>query len=268
MLQKKRIQKSFSRCAAKYERKALLQKETAEQLIAGLSPISPTAPPVKVLEVGVGTGYLAQLLRRQMPSHRIIACDLALGMLTVAKQKELPGLYLSAADAEYLPYINNTFDLIISSLTYQWVSNLEQAFRDAFRVLKKGGVLRFASLGPTSLHELRESYALAHQQVKGVWPDYLQEFSAISDVENALYKAGFKEITLSSKSHRKVYASPVALLRTLQDIGAGNASAARPRGLASREVFREMERIYRQNHSAAHGVWGTYEIIWAQAGRT
>lgn len=266
-LQKKRVQKSFSRCAQRYENNALLQKEIAQQLVERQRISSRASIPAKILEAGVGTGYLSQLLRQQIPTAQIIAFDLAFGMLKVAQQKKIPHFHLMAADAEYLPYQDNCFDLVISSLTYQWIDRLKHALSEIHRILKPGAQLYIATLGPASLQELRNSFTQAYQMIKGNCPNYLQEFPAAEQINIFLNQTGFTNIIVESQLIRKFYPSPNLLLRTLQEIGASNASKKRPRGLASRKVLQHMEQFYRQTYSSPEGIWASYEIICVQASR-
>jgi len=264
-IEKKRVQRAFSRCAQGYENNAQLQKEIAQELVARLLAQPLPSPPTQVLEVGVGTGYLARQLRRRMPFTQIFGCDLALGMLAVVGQKGLPGLHLNAADAENLPYRSACFELVISSLTYQWLNQLKQAIAEAYRVLKTNGQLCLATLGPASLQELRDSFGQAHLALKGNWPNYLQEFPSPRQWEELLQQAGFAQVSVSSQLRRKVYPSPNHLLRTLRGIGATNASRERPQGLASRGILRQMEQLYCQSYPHPEGIWATYEIVWVRA---
>ena len=51
------------------------------------------------------------------------------------------------------------------------------------------------------------------------------------------------------------------LLRQLKQIGASNAAAQRPRGLASRRVMHEMVRLYERDYRCEAGLPASYEVI-------
>ena len=51
------------------------------------------------------------------------------------------------------------------------------------------------------------------------------------------------------------------LLRQLKQIGASNAAADRPRGLASRRLMQEMIDAYETNYRCDDGVPASYEVI-------
>ena len=271
MLEKKQVRRAFSRRAGQYENEAGLQKEIACELVRRLfsSPAAGTlfsSSRGRILEVGIGTAYLSACLRRRPLLSPIFGCDLAFGMLEVAGRKGLPQLYLAAADAENLPYRDNSFNLLVSSLTYQWIERLEQAMAEAYRVLEPGGALFFASLGPATLRELRESFSCAHRQLKGSAPEYLQEFHSPAYLARVLRRSGLRRVELSSRLYCRNYPSARELLRTLRRIGAGNARSERPRGLFPPRLLERMEQIYRRRHPHPWGgISASYEIIWAEA---
>jgi malonyl-CoA O-methyltransferase len=84
------------------------------------------------------------------------------------------------------------------------------------------------------------------------------------DLGSALARAGFAEPVLDVDRHRLTYADPLALMRELQQIGARNALADRPRGLTGRRRLARMQDAYRAAHAApGGGVTATWEVIYA-----
>jgi malonyl-CoA O-methyltransferase len=55
------------------------------------------------------------------------------------------------------------------------------------------------------------------------------------------------------------------LLRQLKQIGASNAAADRPRGLASRKVMQSMMKEYERGFRCEKGLPASYEVIIAIA---
>jgi ubiquinone/menaquinone biosynthesis C-methylase UbiE len=98
-----------------------------------------------VLEIACGTGRVARHLRTAMPaSAKLIATDLNAGMLEVAKKalKEA-NIEFRIANAQALPFDDQSFDLIVCQFGLMFVPDKPAAFREAFRVLKRGGTLLF-----------------------------------------------------------------------------------------------------------------------------
>lgn len=99
----------------------------------------------KVLEIACGTGRATNHIRKAIPaSADLIATDLNPGMLAVAKEtlKET-NIEFRIADAQALPFVDESFDLIVCQFGLMFVPDKPTAFREAFRILKKGGRLLF-----------------------------------------------------------------------------------------------------------------------------
>ncbi len=96
----------------------------------------------KVLDAGCGTGeFVFPLLREKYgKSLQLHGYDLSPDMLAIARKK-FPFARLRSGPAEKLPYINNTFDLVISRETLEHLEHPQQAVREFYRVLQPGGCL-------------------------------------------------------------------------------------------------------------------------------
>ena len=98
-----------------------------------------------VLEIACGTGRVTRHIRQAIPSSaELVATDLNPGMLEVAKEAlgEM-NIEFRIADAQALPFDDETFDCIVCQFGFMFVPDKPRAFREAFRVLKKGGRLLF-----------------------------------------------------------------------------------------------------------------------------
>ncbi len=106
--------------------------------IVGLKMYPPTDD-MAVLDVGCGTG--TQLAQYQKSGCQLFGIDMSTAMLDVARTKlgEQAELYLG--DAAHMPYEDNTFDLVLSTLALHEMSpNLRSAIlQEIKRVLKKDG---------------------------------------------------------------------------------------------------------------------------------
>ena len=146
------LRDKFSKASDSYDKLSLIQRQTADELFSKLQ-LSNSGQ--KILDIGIGTGYLTHRLKFQYPDLQIHGLDLALGMLNKAKQR-IPEAMLIQADAKDLPFKGRTFDTVISNLAYQWVSDLSQALRQVKRVLKNRGRFYFTVFCENTLKELRE----------------------------------------------------------------------------------------------------------------
>ncbi|XP_025950501.1 arginine-hydroxylase NDUFAF5, mitochondrial isoform X2 [Dromaius novaehollandiae] len=80
------------------------------------------------LDVGSGRGYIAQHLTKETV-EKLIQVDIAENALKNARETEIPTVNV-VADEEFLPFKEDTFDLVVSSLSLHWVNDLPRAFRE------------------------------------------------------------------------------------------------------------------------------------------
>jgi len=98
------------------------------------------------LEIGAGTGYFSLNLLQAGLIERATATDISPGMLaTLEKNAERLGLEVrtAAAEAETLPFGDESFDLVLGHAVLHHIPDLAQAFSEFFRVLRPGGTLAF-----------------------------------------------------------------------------------------------------------------------------
>ena len=109
-----------------------------EELEAGL----PQGGPLRILDIGTGTGFFAILLARL--GHRVTGIDLTPAMLEEASATAA-GLGLDIdfrqMDAQQLDFPENTFDALVSRNLTWTLPEPEKAYAQWYRVLKPGGVL-------------------------------------------------------------------------------------------------------------------------------
>jgi ubiquinone/menaquinone biosynthesis C-methylase UbiE len=105
------------------------------------------------LELGCGTGFFTLNLKLAGVLEQGHVTDLSPGMVEVAQRNarslgfEVAG---QVADAERLPYDDNSFDLVVGHAVLHHIPDVELAFREVLRVLKPGG--RFVFAGEPTRH--------------------------------------------------------------------------------------------------------------------
>ncbi|HEX5851661.1 MAG TPA: class I SAM-dependent methyltransferase [Solirubrobacteraceae bacterium] len=99
------------------------------------------------LEIGSGTGYFTLNLMRAGLIGEATCSDISPGMLeTLAANAERLGLNVKTepADAERLPFAEDSFDLVLGHAVLHHIPDLQRAFMEFERVLAPGGTVLFA----------------------------------------------------------------------------------------------------------------------------
>ncbi|XP_028355789.1 arginine-hydroxylase NDUFAF5, mitochondrial isoform X1 [Physeter macrocephalus] len=146
------------------------------------------------LDVGCGRGYIAQHLNKETVG-KFFQTDIAENALKNALEMEIPTVSV-LADEEFLPFRENTFDLVVSSLSLHWVNDLPRALEQIRYVLKPDGVLIGAVFGGDTLYELRCSLQLAETEREGGFSPHVSPFTAVNDLGHLLGRAGFNTLTV------------------------------------------------------------------------
>lgn len=94
-----------------------------------------------ILDLAGGTGDIAFRLARS--GARVTVADINPDMLAVgrerARQRGLEGLAFEVANAESMPFADNSFDAVTIAFGIRNVTDIEAALRDIRRILKWGG---------------------------------------------------------------------------------------------------------------------------------
>ena len=124
----------------------------------------------KVLDIAGGTGDLtAKFSRIVGPEGTVVLADINDSMLKVGRDRLMDrgvvnNVTFSQADAQYLPFPDNTFDVITIAFGLRNVTDKDLALRSMLRVLKPGGcllVLEFSKPGNSLLSKIYDTYSFS-----------------------------------------------------------------------------------------------------------
>lgn len=93
----------------------------------------------RLLDVGCGTGFVLEGVRRRAPSLALAGCDLRVETLEIARQN-VPDALLFAADMTRLPFASE-FDVVTALDVLEHVDDDIAAFEGLLKAIKPGGGL-------------------------------------------------------------------------------------------------------------------------------
>jgi len=152
-----------------------------------------------VIDLGSGAGFDAFIVSSLVKSNgKVIGVDLSDEMLKLAEENAKKGNYSNVrfikGDIEKLPIDDKTAEHVISNCVINLSLNKGDVFKEAYRVLKKGGILSISDI-----------------VLKKELPDFIKDslaghiacVSGAEKVENYIQyvkDAGFEDIKIKSKS--------------------------------------------------------------------
>ncbi|WP_420143127.1 methyltransferase domain-containing protein [Sphingobium sp.] len=166
---KQRISDAFGAAAGHYDVHAGPQRMAATR-VADLAARQRPDDVARILEIGCGTGFLTRDIQARWPDAELIATDISPGMLAqAASHGPIAGRFMTM-DGEAPTFDGPRFDLILSSLTFQWFDDLNGAIARLVALLRPGGSLIFSTMGRGSFARWRAAHR-ACGLMAGV-PDY------------------------------------------------------------------------------------------------
>ena len=262
--ERQRVGRAFHRGALEYDQHTPLQQRVVSRLCERLAQ-QLQQPPQQVLDVGCGTGQLLQQLAQQYAQASLTGIDLAPNMLQMAAGRLGGRAVLVQGDAEQLPFSDGSFDLVVSSSTFQWLEQCDTCFSEVHRVLRGEGRFCFALFGAGTLHELQWSWQEALSRA-GRSPvgdhDGTHRFHTQEEVCRSLEKQGFDEREVVCQREILWYPDVAHLLQSIKRIGAGTARPQGGGGLGWRRILHEMAAIYTERFGTGKGVPASYQVIY------
>jgi ubiquinone/menaquinone biosynthesis C-methylase UbiE len=116
-------------------------------------------PKQAILEIGCGNGGIWKSNTDKVPHDvKLILSDFSDGMLNAAKEntKGMDFIEYKVIDARYIPYSDNTFDMVIANHMLYHVPEIKKALSEISRVIKPNGIFYATTIGENNIKELVE----------------------------------------------------------------------------------------------------------------
>jgi ubiquinone/menaquinone biosynthesis C-methylase UbiE len=190
----------------------LIFESYARDLAARVAVVEPQ----DVLETAAGTGVLTRAIAARLPAQaRIIATDLNQPMLDRASERQSHDgrIKWRQADALALPFEDQTFDVVACQFGAMFFPDKVQGYREARRVLKRGGHFFFNVWDRISENEFAD---VVTEALATLFPQDPPRFMAriphgyhdVEMIRKELTAAGFMDISVETVDDTSSASSP------------------------------------------------------------
>ncbi|XP_041106808.1 arginine-hydroxylase NDUFAF5, mitochondrial isoform X1 [Polyodon spathula] len=254
----KRKQKNWAAALEDAEQYDYLRREVGSRIADRVFDVARTFP--LALDVGCGRSHIAHHLNKETV-EKLFLIDDTEKALKQTPETEIP-IHRVLADEEFLPFKENLFDLVVSSLSLHWINDLPGALRQIHRVLKPDGVFIGAMVGGETLYELRCSLQLAELEREGGFAPHVSPFTAVTDLGNLLGRAQFNMLTVDIDEIQVHYPGMFEVMQDLQGMGESNCAWNR-KSILHRDTMLAAAAIYREMYGSEDGsVPATFQILY------
>ncbi len=242
------VKNNFSRASTLYNQHSFVQKNAALQLFnfwqnflaLQYCKMSQNHKHIqKILEIGAGTGHLSTPLLHLYPKNQIMFNDISVAMLTQL-QNNIGPCQTIEADAE--TYMFQSYDLIISNMTFQWFAKLSQTIQ---RLKKLTSYLCFSV-------PVRGSYV----QWEKLCEAYNIPYTLHTTTDTEIIKQLCHNEGWQYKIHEQIinieYKTPLDFLYNFKNIGAQTTVAKQTIGLNQFKRLKLLNTPFNVTHKIAY----------------
>lgn len=188
----------FKDLTLKVSSDVLIPRPETEELVDLILSKNPTKP-LKVLDIGTGSGAIALALKNQRPDWQVTALDISKAALEIARYNgEKLGLTVNWLQSDIFSHVSDKFDIIVSNPPYISEDDKEEVGTN---------VLSHEPYG--ALFAPNDGYAI-YQQIIEEAPEYLTEIGQI------YFEIGYKQGRKVKEMLKNTF--PNATVTVLKDV--------------------------------------------------
>ena len=212
------------------------------------------------INLGSATGHVERLLAPLPNVNLVAATENTERLARIVRSRAAQDVLV--VDEEYLPFAPESFDLITSALTLQYVNDLPGTLAQIRRALKPDGLFMGAMIGGGSLAELRQATLQAEEELTGGASPRVAPMADVRDLGALLQRAGFALPVADSDVVTVTYATALELMHELKAMGASNVLLERRRLPMTRALLKRIAEIYHERFATEDGrVGATFEVL-------
>eukprot|EP01138_Halocafeteria_seosinensis_P011996 gb/GECG01012260.1/.p1 GENE.gb/GECG01012260.1/~~gb/GECG01012260.1/.p1 ORF type:complete len:374 (+),score=50.69 gb/GECG01012260.1/:1-1122(+) len=225
---KKRKQRNAAARLADSSDYDYLRDEMMSRLVDRLLDVTKEFP--TALELGSAGGNILKHLAGHGEIKRLYMADMSEEMLHrdmqewETRNEEGVELVPVVLDEEYLPFQENSLDMVISNMYLHWVNDISGTLKQIRKALKPDGVLLASFMGGETVPELQTAFAAADLERNGGFTPHVSPMMHVADAGNLLQSAGFTIPTVDTDTFSIGYPHALAAMKHLQNMGENNAA--------------------------------------------
>lgn len=158
--------------------------------------------PEMILETAAGTGIVTRAVRNAVPGATIVATDINPAVVAFAAEQDSERVAFQQADAQDLPFGDETFDLVLCVFGAMFFPDKVRANAEAARVLRRGGRYVVVSFNRLDLNPVPKAAGEAVGSLFPEDPRYMERgpfsYTDPARIESDLRAAGFEVIELET----------------------------------------------------------------------
>ena len=247
------VRRHRERAATTFGEHSFLIDEVAERLADRLDDVKRAFP--LALDLGCHTGSFARVVGGRGGIETLVQADLAPAMADAARgaRSTVAHRPAVAADEEFLPFADKTFDLIVSNMTLQWANDLPGALLQLNHALQPDGLFLAAMPGGDTLCELRHAVLMAESELENGASPRVSPFPEMQDATALLQRAGFALPVSDVDTITVSYPDALTLMNDLRRTGQSNAVRDRIRSWSRRETLVRAAEAYHDTYADDSG---------------
>jgi SAM-dependent methyltransferase len=226
------------------------------QTIDALLDAAGVSSGVRVLDEATGPGYVAAAAM-QRGAH-VTAGDFSAAMVAETRRRR-PGLDVREADAEALPFADDSFDAVVMNFGVLHLAQPELAFAEAYRVLRQGGRFAFTvwaspevSVGLAVVLRAIQTHGTTDVPLPAGPPFF--RFSDPAECTRALEAVGFTNVRSATLPLVWRFPDAEAVFPAIQQGTVRTAALLRAQTPAALAAIREAVRAEAATYATASGI--------------
>jgi len=246
------VEKNFSRNPDYYHKNAETQRYAADTL-AEIIQQKNSDKIDKILEIGCGTGFLTEKLFLMFPQAAFTITDISGSMLqfcgqqtqTLRSKQNVSANFTINDIVESFP--EGKYDLIVSSMAFQWIDDLSAILQQVQNHLSKNGILVFSTLSQDTFSSVKRIF----NDLGILFPG--PQLLTTEKINSACRH--FTNLEVKNELCIEEFDTMLKFLRHIQSTGAGNASG---NSMSARDLKKVLRNQFGKKIQAEYNI--TYAV--------